>query len=298
VTYYRGPAPILAILIVVTVLAEPARSQDPNGVVVVEQAVASLIENIQIPAEEAGVIREYTVGEGDFVAAGDLVAQLADEVQEMEVTIAEAEFQAARLAASNDADIEYAEKSSEVARKTLERSRQANQRADRAVSRTELERLQLEFERGLLARQQATMEREIALAQMEVRQARLEAARLRLQQREIRAPISGMVVERLAQAGEWVNAGQPIVRVIRMDRLRLKCILPASSFDDSLTGRRVEFETSVPPDGRVMTFTGRVTFVSPEIILQRDQIAVWAEVENPELKLRPNNSGTLRILSD
>jgi len=264
--------------------------------IVVEKAVASHIENILIPTEEEGVVREVRVREGDAVKQGQVLVQLNSEVQELQLNVAEAELRSAELTARNTTDIQFAEKSSEMARKTLERSTQANQRSQRAVSQTEIERLTLEYERGLLAAEQAKMQQAIAQAQVVIKQAEMDAARLRLSRRRIHAPISGKIVECLAQPGEWVSGGQPLIRVVRLDRLRVQCILSAKKFDESLIGSPVEFEVEVPPDGQPMVFQGVVTFVSPEVILQRDQIAVWAEVENTDMKLRPNNSGTLRIL--
>lgn len=267
-------------------------AQDP---VVVEKAVATLIHNIQVPSEEAGVVRALLVREGDEVEAGQRIVELDSEVQRLQVEVAKAELRAAELAASNTSDIEYAEKSSELSRKTMERSTQANEKSDRAVSKTEIERLQLEYERGILATQQAKMELAVAKARLTIKRAELLAANVTLSKRRIAAPIAGKVVEKLVQPGEWVSAGQPVLRMIRLDRLRVQCILPADSFDESLVGCRVEFETDVPPDGKSMTFPGVITYVSPEIILQRNQVAVWAEVENTDMKLRPNNTGQLRV---
>ena len=283
---------LLAAAIVMSFFANTAFAQQ---VLVTEKAVVALIDNVQVPAEEAGVIQDVLVKEGDTVTEGDVIVELDNQVQHLQVAIAAAESAAAQLAATNQADIEYAEKSSEMARKTLERSTRANQRSAKAVSTTEIERLQLELERGQLATKQARMQLSIAQAELSVNNSQLAAAKLKLDRRSIKAPISGKVVERLAQKGEWVNSGQPLLRIVRLDRLRVQCILPASKFDESLVDNEVEFIANVAPNGDEMTFTGKVTFVSPEIILQRDQITVWAEIENTDMKLRPNNTGTLRI---
>ncbi len=44
-----------------------------------------------------------------------------------------------------------------------------------------------------------------------------------------------------------------------------------------------------------MEFAGHIVFVNPEIDPLNSQVRVWAEVENPDLKLRPGMQATLTI---
>lgn len=273
-------------------LGDPAAHERADqDEIVVDQAVVLLIDNVAVPAEQAGVIEEFLATEGEQVDAGQVVVKLHSELYQLEVEIARRELEAATLASESDVNLRYANKSRDVAKKILERNLEI---AD-AVSKTEIERLQLEYERSILAGERAEMDQKIAVTGRETRSAELRAAELKMAQRNIRSPIAGQVVELLAQRGEWINVGDPLLRVVRLDRLRVGFFLDADKFDSRLVGKPVDFRVAMPPDGEEQSFRGVVTFVSPEVIPNRGQIRVWAEIENPHLSLRPGTAGALHI---
>ena len=279
------------LLCLATLAAIPVQGPTDQDEVVVDQAVVLLIDNVSVPAEQAGVIEEFSAVEGDQVETGQVIVKLRSDLYQLEVEIAGRELEAATLAAESDVNLRYAEKSREVAAKILQRNLEI---AD-AVSQTEIERLQLEHERAILAGERAEMDQKIAVAGKDTRTAELRAAQLKLAQTNIQSPIAGQVVQLLAQRGEWVNVGEPLLRVVRLDRLRVGCFLDADKFDSRLIGKPVEFRVAMPPDGSEQTFRGVVTFVSPEVIPNRGQVRVWAEIENPDRSLRPGIAGRLTI---
>ena len=277
--------------------ANPETAGKVQAVINVDQAVVTLLEQVLVPAEEAGVVKELAFQEGEQVKKGQLLARLNDDSFQVQVTVAESEVLAAQLAADNSVEIEYAIKSAEVARKTWERSVQANQRAGRAVSKTEIERLDLEYQRARLSQKRAERDQRIAESQAEISKQQLALAKIRLKQRHIVSPIDGHVIEKLFSEGEWVNSGQPLMRVICLDRLKVQFFLDKNLYDSSLLNRPVEFNVSLPPDAKQQTFSGVVRFVSPEVILNRDQFSLWAEIDNSDLLLRPGLSGKLKLLA-
>jgi multidrug efflux pump subunit AcrA (membrane-fusion protein) len=92
-------------------------------------------------------------------------------------------------------------------------------------------------------------------------------------------------VEQLHQQGEWVEAGQPVLRVIRLDRLLVEGYVEAKLVDQSSRGRRVQVQAQTRAGAIVVE--GRLTFVSPEIDSVNQQVLVKAEIENRDLQLRP-----------
>ncbi len=122
----------------------------------------------------------------------------------------------------------------------------------------------------------------------------VEIAREKLDRRRIHSPLSGIVVERLKNEGEWVEAGEPVLRVIRMDRLLVEGYVNADLVDQSSRGRAVSVEGS-SREGTV-SVEGQIIFVSPEIDSVNNQVQIKAEIENPNLVLRPGQPVEMTIL--
>jgi multidrug efflux pump subunit AcrA (membrane-fusion protein) len=103
-----------------------------------------------------------------------------------------------------------------------------------------------------------------------------------------------MVVEVLRRRGEWVQPGDTVVRIVRLDKLRAEGFLPAKHASLDLVGSQVRLKVA-SPDNKPLEFTGHIVFVNPEIDPLNSQVRVWAEVENPDLKLRPGMQATIMI---
>ena len=97
--------------------------------------------------------------------------------------------------------------------------------------------------------------------------------------------MSGLVTEVKRHKGEWVEPGQSIVRILRLDRLRAEGLASAELLGCDLHGRPVALK--VEQEGKPVEFTGKVVFVSPEIDPVNGQVRVWAEIDNKDGKLRP-----------
>jgi macrolide-specific efflux system membrane fusion protein len=115
---------------------------------------------------------------------------------------------------------------------------------------------------------------------------------------ELRSPIDGVVVEILHNKGEWLDPGEPLVRILTLNPLRVEFFVAASRYGQAeLIGHQVELETQLPGDKKGL-FAGEIVFVSPEIQPVNGQIRVYAEVQNPEYLLRPGARGKLTIQLD
>ncbi|MGC3967454.1 MAG: HlyD family secretion protein [Pirellulales bacterium] len=79
--------------------------------------------------------------------------------------------------------------------------------------------------------------------------------------------------------GEWVEPGKPVVRLVRLDRLRVEGFVRYDQQSPgSLHGKTVRAEIA-SAGGVRHSFSGRVTFVSP-IVQPGGEYRIWAEVEN------------------
>lgn len=256
--------------------------------------VVTLIEQVEVPAREAGVLLSMEVREGETVEAGQLVGQIDDREARLLAARAETELLQARQLAENDIKVRFARKSADVSQAELQRALDQVERLPKSVSKTELDRLRLMADRNLLEIEQAEAELQQLQMTVALKQHDLETARLRVERRMIVSPLTGMVVQWKRRRGEWVEPGSPVVRIIRLNRLRAEGFAPATALPLSAIGRPVTLRIETP-GLPVQTFSGELTFISPEIDPVNGQARFWAEIDNPHLKLRPGQAGVLLI---
>jgi len=72
---------------------------------------------------------------------------------------------------------------------------------------------------------------------MEVKMAQKVAAETALKHRQLRSPLNGQVRKIYHHVGEWVQNGEAVVYVIRMDRLRVEGSLLASDISPTKSTR-------------------------------------------------------------
>lgn len=148
------------------------------------------------------------------------------------------------------------------------------------------DRLKLEY-------QDATTTKGISVLTADRANAALSVSRERLVRRRIVSPLTGIVVEQLKHTGEWVEAGEPVLRVIQLDTLLVEGFVDADKIDLSDKGRSV-FVTGTST-GREVIAKGKIVFVSPEVDSLNFQVMVKAEIQNPQLRLRPGKPVEMTI---
>jgi RND family efflux transporter MFP subunit len=177
----------------------------------------------------AGVIRSMLVERGDHVRRGQVIAVLQDDIERATVDVAQSRAQA-------DAEVRAAHAGVELAQQKRNRSNDLHKRGFISAQALEqaLAETRVAEEKLLQAREQKrSLEKESALA------------RVRLGERTIRSPIDGVVVERYFTAGERVEE-KPMVRVARVDPLRVEVILPSAMYGGVRAGSSGRVATDLP----------------------------------------------------
>lgn len=259
----------------------------------VSSVLIKLIEQVEVPAREAGVLQSVMVREGQMVAAGAPLAQIEDAAVKFERRKAELELLGARKLAESDVKVRFARKSAEVAAAELRRALESERRLAESVSDSELDQLRLVAEKATLEIEQAQLEQDLAQTTSELKANDVQAAEHSIAQRRVTAPLSGFVAEIQRHGGEWVQPGQTIFRILRLDHLRAEGLVDAKAVHGDLGGRPVRL--TVDGGNGPSEFAGKIVFVSPEIDPVSGQVRVWAEIENPELQLRPGLHGSMVI---
>lgn len=142
---------------------------------------------------------------------------------------------------------------------------------------------------------EASSARGVAELTIESLRRAVSIAEQRLAKSQLKAPLNGIVVEQLRHTGEWVEAGDPVFRIIRLDLLLVEGYADARQVPQSVRGSKVVVHCE-EGDNRV-SVEGKVVFVSPEIDPVSQQVQIRAEIPNPTLTLRPGQSARMIIMA-
>ena len=100
------------------------------------------------------------------------------------------------------------------------------------------------------------------------------------------APIGGTVIEKLAEEGKYVSAGEPIYRIANLSTVWLMLELYPEDASRIRFGQVVDAElTSMP--GK--TLVGRVAFIDPRVNESSRTVGVRVEFKNDDGELRPGD---------
>ncbi|MCH2113642.1 MAG: efflux RND transporter periplasmic adaptor subunit [Pirellulales bacterium] len=284
--------PHIASLVIVSLMGVVCAAEE-TATARVESVVLRPLHEAEVSAQRTGMLSKMFASEGEHVEKGQLLASLDSREAKLAVAKAEVEHAQAEVRANNEVRLQYAEKSLEVARAELQRSRESIQKFAKSISQSQVDVERLTVEKLTLERRQAEHELRLERFSMKLRKHDLEAARLQLEQHSIRSPFAGIVVEVAGRAGEWVEIGTPVFRLVAVDRLRGEGFLQAEQVTKDLVGKSVRM--TVIAAGHPMKVTGQLRFVSPETDPVTKQVRVWAEVPNEDGRLRPGQQGTLEI---
>jgi multidrug efflux pump subunit AcrA (membrane-fusion protein) len=270
----------------------------PPGTITLTDCFVELIEEAQVPAQEPGVLVKIMVREGDEVQKGVQLAQIDDAHPRMQHEAARQRYEAAREEAENDVNVRYSKAAALVARNEWQQAVEANKKTVGSVPVAEVERLRLKYDEMVLSIEQAEMRRRVAALEKNVAAAEVNAAIENLKRRRITSPLDAMVVELYRHDGEWVQPGDPVMHVVRINRLRVEGVVnSAEAAGHEISGRPVRVTVELAR-GRTVTLDGRITFVDP-VVRAGGKYEVWAEVDNVQESgrwlLQPGLPATMTI---
>lgn len=129
-------------------------------------------------------------------------------------------------------------------------------------------------------------------AEIDVADASMKLADRQLRDTYIRAPFDGYVQERLVSQGELVKAQAPVMRVVRIDPLKVTAEIPERMGPWIKTGAPIELKVDAYPD---RTFKGSLTRISPAVNTQTRAFPFEARVPNAEALLKPGTFARVHI---
>jgi multidrug efflux pump subunit AcrA (membrane-fusion protein) len=277
-TASMGMAPSFSLLMALCLFLSPAALRAADTVTL-KNCLLSLTEEAQAPAQEAGVLVSIPAREGDQVVKGGLLAQIDDVIPQRQHDVARFKFEVAKKQASDDVDVRYAEAAFRYADAKVRRDQAANARTPGTVPEEAADEHRLDREKFRLSIEKARKDMAVAVLQASVADAELKAAAANIERRRLVAPLDGVVVELARHRGEWVQPGDTVMRLVRVDLLRVEGFLNAKDFHASeIQGRPVQVAVTLA-HGQRETFPGKIVFVKP-LVQAGGEFLVRAEVQN------------------
>ncbi|PSR19287.1 efflux RND transporter periplasmic adaptor subunit [filamentous cyanobacterium CCP3] len=244
-----------------TVTVDPATPAAVADTLAVNGTVEA-IDLLSIAPQASGLqIRQILVREGDAVSAGQAIATLDDATLQADLRQAQAQLTVSQAQVSQQqARLAQAQASLAEAQANLDRIQSLADRG--AVSQQELTRQRTET---INARESVSLVRaEVESAQAGVRsqQAAIERLQTQLSQTTVRAPLAGVIAERLATVGDVSSPGTPIVTLIQNNQLELAAEVPQAQLDQVAIGAPVAITSTT--DSRIQP-QGTVASIDPVV---------------------------------
>ena len=230
-------------------------------------ATGTLAARREIPVGvvgEGGRVLQVYADSGDWVSQGDILVSVDRSVQAQQAAALEAQIGVTR--------------------------------ADLQLAQNELDRAMQLVARGFISKadvDRKTATRDATRARVNVANAQLAETRARNARLDIRAPVSGYVLERNVETGQTVSAGSSILfRIAKDGQLELQTKLS----EDDLAQVDVGIPATVTPVGTDRVFSGNIWQISPMIDAQSRQ--GMARVALPfDKALRPGGFASVEIKS-
>ncbi len=239
-------------------------------------------EYVRIASPYAGSLTALNVKRGDKIAANAPLFALEQESEraareEAAARVRQAESQAENLrkgkrpdeVAAVRAQLAQAEASLKLSSAEMKRTEDlvaskflSPSKLDEARSAQDRDRSRVaELNAQLKVTQLAGRSDEIAAAMSEVKAAReqLAQAEWKLQQKSQKAPRAALVADTLYTAGEWVQAGMPVVSLLPPENIKLKFFVP----EKQLSALKIGQDVNVVCDG-CAPLTAKITYIAPQ----------------------------------
>ena len=231
-----------------------------------------------------GRIVRLLADEGATVEAGQVIAELDPRDYELALQRARAEADvtkqalAALEAGTREQEIRVAEATvarseSELRFAGAEEARVVKLVPRHLASQQQLDQARLQRQVAESALKQATETLKLlregpraediarARAELAARQAVVENAEQQLRYVRLKSPASGVLSVRLAESGEVVGAGQPVLRLAELDKPWVRAWLNEQDLARVRHGQAAEVRVDAYPD---RVFQGHLSFVSPQ----------------------------------
>ncbi len=254
------------------------------------------IDSLEIPAKQTGVLENLSVEVNQSVAANQKIGNLDRSAAKLEEAAAIVQSQFAATVANDESDVAFARMIVDEAKIALESYEQISARgsatdAEMRSKRLAVSQAELKVHNALQALEQAKLKARLA-------QVNVLTARHQLDSLDIVAPFAGTITEVLCESGEWIQAGQPVAKLIRLDELRVDCFVSRSHVNVASLIDQPALISILSHSNQRDTLAGRVTRFEPQVTATGDirvSVVVQNQRRNGEWLLLPGMTVDLQI---
>ena len=221
------------------------------------RAVGSFLPNdeVAIAPEIEGKIEKILVDEGDVIHIGQLLLQIEDKRHKLSVNEAEARIR------TNKASLAYLETTLKRNEALWKKQVLSDQDYDETLSRVIMTR-----------------------ARADSLQAALDWARKNLEDTKVYSPMEGVIIEKTVSTGEYVHVGDTLLKVVKINPLKLHFTLPETYTGMVCLGQQVKARVKSYPDE---DFFGKICFINPHIDPVTRAVNIKAYFDNMDNRLNP-----------
>ena len=254
-------------------------------------------DQARVSAEASGIVRGVLVEIGREVRAGDPLVRLDEQELKLAAARAESALRQTRAqlgmhGALDGGDSPPPDEEIGSVRNALANREDARASAERAkalsgrgiISPVDLQTAETRLKVAEAAYQSAVDNARGQKALLQDRRAAYDLAVKQLKDATVRAPISGIVSERLVQVGEFIGERTPVATIVQIDPLKLRTGVQERHAGVIQPGLDVEFRVESFGD---QVFRGKIEHVSPALDQTMRTFTVEAIVANSDRRLKP-----------
>lgn len=253
------------------------------------------VSRTQVGSEVSGVVLERLVQEGDRVAKGDLLLVLSSDDIAAQVRQAQTELQALASSTRPQALVELDRAKVQLAQASRDVARRRELAAISAISAEEMEQA-VQAENVARTNLEAARLRAQALAAGGVEEAllreRLAALQAQLNKTEVRSEVSGTVLTRDVEPGDFVQPGRTLFTIALDGSTEIHVPLDERNLSRlALQQNAIAIADAYPE----RPFPARINFIAPSIDPQRGTVEVRLSVEPVPEFLRQDMTVSVNI---
>jgi HlyD family secretion protein len=274
------------------------------------------VDNFEAHAPAATTVKKIYVQPGEWVKPGKLLLQLDDATARAEAARAEAKLRGAEAdisAVSNggtqeevlttrnalvkaQADRDAAQRNLQAMQRLLQTGAASQAEVDAAANQLRVADSNLRLLQQKLNGRYSSLEVDRVHAQASEAQASLAAARELLKNSNVTSPREGMVYSLPVKQGNFVNAGDLLVQVADLHKVRVRTFVDEPEIGKLQKGQQVEVTWDAFP-GRV--WKGTVESLPTTVVQRGTRMVgeVTCVIENNDLKLLPNTNVSVAVVT-
>jgi HlyD family secretion protein len=298
----------------------------PEGVVLNATGYIVAAHKIQVAAKVVGKVKWIGVDKGDRVREGDVLVRLEDDEYQAQLTQAKGQQASlkARLAeavngsrpeevAQAQANVNTAQSDLDNAKITLERNKSLLK--DGVVAKQVVDDAQARYDNAL--HRVNSLQKTFELVKLGPRKEQVDSLRGQLEQANgmvtyaetavtntvIRAPVTGTILERAVEKGEFVTTGFVgdrgakgyVVSLADLNDLEVELDIAQNDFAKLHARQHGAVSVDAFPDRK---YDGFIKEISPEANRQKATVQIKVKISNPDSYLRPEMNASVAFASD